>query len=197
VKLVLASRNPNKARELGAVLAGWDVQPLETVADPPEETGSTFLENARLKARFGRAHAGRAAWVAGEDSGVEVGGLGGAPGIRSARFAGEDATDEENVRLLLARLDGLAGDERRARYVCELVALAPDGRETRATGTLAGHIAAEPRGHEGFGYDPVFVPDGEARTVAELGDAWKREHSHRAQAARRLARALKGAGVLE
>jgi len=190
VRLVLASRNYHKARELGAILASWDVLPLETDADPPEETGSTFLENARLKARFGRDHVVRVDWVCGEDSGLVVDGLGGEPDIRSARFAGEDATDAENLDLLLARLDGIAGDGRRARYVCELVALGPDGREVSARGTLEGRIATEARGSEGFGYDPVFVPDGEKQTVAELGDAWKSESSHRARAARALADAL-------
>ncbi|HEY7195666.1 MAG TPA: non-canonical purine NTP pyrophosphatase [Gaiellaceae bacterium] len=197
MRLVLASRNPNKARELGDVLVGWDVQPLATDADPPEETGATFVENARIKAVFGREHACSGDWVAGEDSGLEADGLGGAPGIRSARFAGEDATDAENLALLLDRLDGLDGPDRRGRYVCELVALSPDGREVRSRGTLEGSIGHEPRGREGFGYDPVFVPDGEERTVAELGDAWKAQNSHRARAARGLVRALKGAGAPE
>ena len=197
MRLVLASRNRHKACELGAILAGWNVVPLETDADPPEETGSTFLENARLKARFGREHADRVDWVCGEDSGLEVDGLGGAPGIRSARFAGEDATDAENLELLLVRLDGIAGDGRRARYVCELVALGPDGPEISARGTLEGRIATDASGSEGFGYDPVFVPDGEERTVAELGDAWKAESSHRARAARALADALSSPGGLK
>jgi XTP/dITP diphosphohydrolase len=115
----------------------------------------------------------------GEDSGIEAAGLGGAPGVRSARFAAGDP-----VGALLAALDGVP--DRRARYVSELVALSPAGDEHRGTGVLAGAIAAEPRGAQGFGYDPIFVPEGEERTVAELGDAWKREHSHRARAARAL-----------
>ncbi len=126
--------------------------------------------------------------MAGEDSGLEVAALGGAPGIFSARYAGEDASDEQNVEKLLAALRGV--EERRARYVCELVALAPDGTEIAVSGTLAGAIAEERKGDEGFGYDPVFVPDGETQTVAELGDAWKSGHSHRAQAAQALAVAL-------
>jgi XTP/dITP diphosphohydrolase len=117
--------------------------------------------------------------------------------VRSARFSGPGATDERNLALLLERLEGVDGDGRRARYVCELVALSPDGREVRASGTLSGRIAREERGSEGFGYDPVFVPEGETRTVAELGNAWKAEHSHRARAARSLARALGEAGVVE
>jgi XTP/dITP diphosphohydrolase len=112
----------------------------------------------------------------GEDSGLEVDALGGAPGVETARWA--QGRHVERI------LESLAGEEnRRARYVCELVALAPDGRELRATGTLAGRIAREPRGSAGFGFDPVFVPDGEEQTVAQLGDGWKSEHSHRARAA--------------
>ena len=121
----------------------------------------------------------------GEDSGLEVDGLGGAPGIQSARFA-----RGEHVPRLLAELDGLEGDRRRARYVCELVALSPDGRELRGTGILDGRIVDEPRGSGGFGFDPIFVPDGDNRTVAELGDEWKAENSHRARAARALVAAL-------
>jgi XTP/dITP diphosphohydrolase len=123
-------------------------------------------------------------WVLGEDSGIEVEGLGGRPGIESARFAAGQPVDR-----LLAELEGIEGAGRRARYVCELVALGPDG-ERRGTGTLEGRIAAEPRGSEGFGYDPIFVPEGEERTVSELGDEWKRDNSHRARAAQALRRAL-------
>ena len=114
----------------------------------------------------------------GEDSGIEAYALGGRPGIESARWAGD------GVARMLAELAG--EEERGARYVCELIALAPDGAELRGTGVLEGSIALEPRGSEGFGYDPIFVPEREERTVAELGDAWKREHSHRARAARAL-----------
>jgi XTP/dITP diphosphohydrolase len=191
VKLVLASQNAHKARELGAILTGWEVVPLGL--ELPEETGRTFRENALGKASFGRAHADPDAWVAGEDSGIEVDALDGRPGIRSARFAGEEASDEENVRRLLAELAGKGEDRRAARYVCELVAVAPDGSQVTASGILEGRVAAEPRGAGGFGYDPVFVPAGETATVAELGDAWKTEHSHRARAARALAERLGGA----
>ena len=114
----------------------------------------------------------------GEDSGIEVAALGGAPGIHSARWA------EDGVAELLRRLDGV--DDRRARYVCELVAVSPAGEERRGTGVLEGRVADEPRGAEGFGYDPIMIPEGEQRTVAELGDAWKRTNSHRARAARAL-----------
>ncbi|HVS86241.1 MAG TPA: non-canonical purine NTP pyrophosphatase, partial [Gaiellaceae bacterium] len=126
-----------------------------------------------------------------EDSWIEVDALGGRPGIQSARYAPEGAPA---IARLLAELDGVA--ERGARYVSELVALAPDGVEHRGTGTLSGRIAEAPRGSEGFGYDPVFVPEGAERTVAELGDDWKERNSHRARAARALLAALAGALLL-
>jgi XTP/dITP diphosphohydrolase len=178
LKVVLASHNESKLRELRHVLSGWRIELLEAGTEP-EETGATFLENARIKARFGRERSGADAWALGEDSGIEVAALGGAPGVRSARWAADP------VQRLLEELDGQ--EDRRARYVCELVALSPSDDEVRATGTLEGTIASEPRGNEGFGYDPIFVPLGEAATVAELGKAWKSEHSHRALAARALA----------
>jgi len=119
----------------------------------------------------------------GEDSGLEVEALGGAPGIRSARYA--PAGDEANAKLLV-ELQGVEGAARRARYLCELVLIGPEGEERRGTGIFEGRIAEEPRGTGGFGYDPVFVPDGEEQTVAELGDEWKSRSSHRARAARAL-----------
>jgi XTP/dITP diphosphohydrolase len=188
LKARLASRNPGKARELQRLLPGWTVEPLDA-GEPPEETGETYCENALLKARFGREAGPADAWILGEDSGLEVHGLDGGPGVRSARFGGADP-----VGRLLEELGGVEGDGRRARYVCELVALSPAGEELRGSGTLEGRIAAVPRGTEGFGYDPVFVPEGEDRTVAELGDGWKAEHSHRARAARALLEAIAGAG---
>jgi XTP/dITP diphosphohydrolase len=186
MRLVLVSENAHKARELGDALPGWKVEPWKGPKLPPE-TGDSFVANARAKAAFGREHHPRA-WVAGEDSGLVVAALGGAPGIFSARFAGEGASDEANVAKLLDELADAAN--RRARYVSELVVLAPDGTETAVKGTLDGSIAGEPVGDAGFGYDPVFVPAGGWGTVAELGDEWKAEHSHRALAARALADAL-------
>ena len=180
-RLVLASRNLNKLRELRDALPGWDVELLDA-RDEPVEDGQTFLENARIKARHGRRHAHPGDWVAGEDSGIEVSALGGGPGIHSARWAADP------VERLLAELEGVV--DRRARYVCQLVAIGPDGSEVHATGTLDGAVALEPRGSEGFGYDPIFVPVGELQTVAELGNAWKARHSARAQAARTIARQL-------
>jgi XTP/dITP diphosphohydrolase len=179
----LASRNQHKARELERLLPGWRIELLDVDEYPPEE-GEAYYENARAKARFGRnADAGE--WVLGEDSGIEVKGLDGGPGVESARSGGDDP-----VAWLLDQLSGIEGEGRRARYVCELVAVSPDHIEFRGTGTLEGRITHEPRGSEGFGFDPVFVPEGEERTVAELGNEWKAEHSHRANAARALLAAL-------
>jgi XTP/dITP diphosphohydrolase len=181
VKLRLASRNANKLVELRQALPDWEIELLE-MPDEPTEDGETFLDNARIKALHGRPYAGALEWVAGEDSGIEVAAIGGRPGIESARWAAD------GVARLLAELTDVA--DRSARYVCELVVLPPRGSEVRATGTLEGEIAHEPRGGEGFGYDPIFVPVGESRTVAELGNGWKAEHSHRAKAARALANAI-------
>ena len=179
----LASRNENKLRELSRLLEGWELGLLDAEGYPPED-GATYYDNALGKALYGRKFAGDE-WVLGEDSGIEVEGLGGAPGILSARFG-----REEPVERLLAELEGIEGDGRRARYVCELVALSPSGEEVRGTGVLDGRIAEEGRGSEGFGFDPIFIPAGEERTVAELGNEWKAENSHRARAARDLLRAL-------
>jgi XTP/dITP diphosphohydrolase len=181
VRLLLASRNENKLHELRAALPAWEIALLRAPDDPVED-GETFLENARIKALHGKEQAPSDSWVAGEDSGIEVVALGGRPGVQSARWAAD------GVVRLLAELGETR--DRRARYVCELVLLAPDGEELHATGTLEGEIADAPRGSEGFGYDPIFVPAGETATVAELGDAWKSQYSHRAQAARALAAVL-------
>lgn len=181
VRACLASGNPHKLEELRAALPGWELELLETNREYPPEDGATYYENACAKAAFGREQA-QDAWTLGEDSGIEVVALRGRPGIASARWA------EDGVAQLLRELDGVG--DRRARYVCELVALGPDGEERRGTGILEGTIATERRGDEGFGYDPIFVPDGETRTVAELGNGWKRVNSHRARAAAALAATL-------
>ena len=182
VNAVLCSRNPHKARELEALLPGWTIEPLDR-DDYPPETGATYYENAALKARFGREHTD--GWVIAEDSGLEVEALGGRPGVLSARYAPEGPPA---IAKLLGELEGI--EERGARYVSELLLLSPDDGGLRGTGTLDGRIAREPSGNEGFGYDPVFIPAGETQTVAELGNAWKAERSHRARAARDLLRAL-------
>jgi XTP/dITP diphosphohydrolase len=179
IRAVLASANENKLRELRHALDGWSLEPLDAGEFPPE-SGATYLENARSKAEF--AHELEPdRWVLGEDSGVEIEGLGGGPGVLSARWAAGREAERA-----LEELRGVQGDGRRARYVCELVAISPEGAEYRGTGVLEGWIAEEASGSEGFGFDPVFIPEGEERTVAELGNDWKRESSHRARAARAL-----------
>jgi len=185
----LTSSNAHKARELERALSGWRIELLDAAEFPPE-VGETYYENALAKARFGRGLAGADEWVLGEDSGIEAAALGGRPGIHSARW-GEPGS---SVDRLLRELEGEA--DRRARYVCELVCLLPDGRELRGRGTLDGTVAHEPRGSEGFGYDPIFVPVGETRTVAELGDEWKAQNSHRARAALALLDAIIAQGSL-
>jgi len=178
-RLALASGNLHKLEELRRALPGFEIELLGR-DDPPPEDGATYEDNARIKARWGRRYAPEDTWTVGEDSGIESVALGGAPGVRTARWAAGDPVGR--------MLEALTGeDERAARYVCVMVAIAADGRELVAEGTLEGHLAREASGDEGFGFDPVFVPEGETRTVAALGDDWKREHSHRARAARELA----------
>jgi XTP/dITP diphosphohydrolase len=189
LRAVLASRNAHKARELEVLLPGWTIDVLDAEDYPPED-GDTYYDNALVKAAFGRERAPADRWIIGEDSGLEVAALGGRPGIQSARYAPEGAP-------AIAKLLGELGDEtdRRARFVSELVAIAPDRTILRGSGVLDGHIASAPSGVEGFGYDPVFVPEGEPRTVAELGDTWKAEHSHRARAAAALREAFDRLGA--
>jgi XTP/dITP diphosphohydrolase len=181
VRALLASGNPHKLVELRRALPGWEIELIDNPAFPPE-TGLTYAENARAKAVHGRTGAPADAWVIGEDSGIEAAGLAGRPGIGSARWA------ENGVARLLRELADVS--DRRARYVCAIVAIGPEGDVIVAEGTLEGTITTDRRGEEGFGYDPIFVPEGEQRTVAELGDAWKAANSHRARAAASLAAAL-------
>ena len=176
---MLASGNAHKLEELRRVLPAFDVELLGR-DDPPPEDGASYEDNARIKARWGQSHAPGDAWAVGEDSGIEAVALHGAPGVRTARWAAGDP-----VGRMLAALAG--EDVRRARYVCVMVAIGPAGREVVAEGTLEGRIAREASGREGFGFDPVFVPDGETETVAVLGNDWKETHSLLARAARRLA----------
>ena len=183
--LVLASRNAHKARELEDLLAPWTVEPLPPEVELPPETGTTFADNAAIKARAAAATTGRL--VVADDSGIEAAALGGAPGVRSARFAGEEATDEENLAKLLREV--AADGDGRVAYVCVLALLEPGAHEpvmfeARCEGTLA----TEPRGEGGFGYDPAFVPvdvPGE-RTMAELERSEKDAISHRSRAVRAL-----------
>jgi XTP/dITP diphosphohydrolase len=179
--LVLSTRNPHKVREFASLLEGLDVAALPDDVDLPPETGETFAENALGKARAAAAATGGPAIA--DDSGIEAATLGGAPGVRSARFAGEDATDEENLALLLERAP--AGSA--ARYVCAIAYV--DGDVERVfEGECTGTLAAQPRGTGGFGYDPAFLPDDvpDGRTMAELSVAEKDAISHRGRAAREL-----------
>jgi XTP/dITP diphosphohydrolase len=187
-RIVLASANPHKAAEFARLLPGYGVTPFQ--GELPAETGTTFLENARLKAHHvHRADAG-GDWVLADDSGIEAAALGGAPGVYSARYAGEGATDAQNLAKLLQALSGRA--DRRVRYVAELVAVSPEGRELHARGELRGTLATAPRGRGGFGYDPAFIAEGETRTVAEMSPAEKDAISHRARAAALLRPKLPG-----
>jgi XTP/dITP diphosphohydrolase len=175
---IVCSANPHKLSEFQALFGDWELELLGDADFPPED-GATYLDNARIKARHGRAVGLRDRWLLADDSGIEVAALEGAPGVLTARWA-----EGRHVEKLLAALEG--AEDRRAQYVCELVALSPDGDEEVGSGVLRGTIAVAAAGDEGFGFDPVFVPDGETRTVAELGDEWKAVHSHRALAARAL-----------
>jgi XTP/dITP diphosphohydrolase len=192
-RIAIASRNPHKLREIGRICADWPVEWL-TVENHPgpwpdvEETGSTYLENALLKARAGAAALGEPALA--DDSGIEVDALGGRPGPRSARFAGEDATDERNLEELIRALKGVPGFGRTARYRCVAVLAFPDGWELHAERTCEGILEPKPRGAGGFGYDPIFVPGGGDRTMAELTDEEKDRISHRGRAFRALGEQL-------
>jgi XTP/dITP diphosphohydrolase len=192
-RIAIASRNPHKLREIGRICADWPVE-WRTVENHPgpwpdvEETGSTYLENALLKARAAAAALGEPALA--DDSGIEVDALGGRPGPRSARFAGEDATDERNLEELIRVLKGVPGSGRTARYRCVAVLAFTDGRELHAEGTSEGILEPKPRGARGFGYDPIFVPGGGDRTMAELTDEEKDRISHRGRAFRALGEQL-------
>jgi XTP/dITP diphosphohydrolase len=189
VKAVLASGNAGKVREFAALLATRhiDIVPQTDfgIVTPPE-TGITFLDNALLKARHAAAVCGLPALA--DDSGIEVDALGGRPGVWSARYAGEEASDADNVTLLLRELAGVADERRTARYHCVLVWVpqAADPAPLIATGVWEGRVLRAPRGAGGFGYDPVFQPKGFAISVAELPAAQKNALSHRAQALRAL-----------
>jgi XTP/dITP diphosphohydrolase len=200
-RVVLASGNAGKLRELAALLAPLDVALVpqgELGVHAVAETGTTFLANALLKARHAAAATQLPALA--DDSGLEVDALSGRPGVWSARFAGEGASDEENLKHLLKQLEGVPDGERGARYQCVIVLLrgAHDPQPLVAHGTWEGHIARLPQGSGGFGYDPVFVPAGgagESRTAAQLTQPEKNALSHRGQALRALLAGLAAGGV--
>jgi len=191
VPYVLATANPDKAREIVAVLPGFDLELRPKDIPDVDETGDTLEDNARLKADAIVAATGKPAIA--DDTGLEVAALGGQPGVHTARFAGPNATYAENVRKLLADLDGVS--DRRARFITVALAKFPDGREVVTTGVVDGTIATEARGLGGFGYDPVFVADeGDGRTFAEMGSE-KHDISHRGRAFRALADELTNVDV--
>jgi XTP/dITP diphosphohydrolase len=186
-KVVLASGNPGKLREFSELLAGKGfelVRQSELGIEPPPETGSTFLENALIKARNAARLSGLP--VIADDSGIEVDALGGAPGVYSARYAGEGASDEANLAKLLDTLNGTPAARRTARYRCVVVFVErfDDANPLVGEGTWEGSILAGRRGSGGFGYDPSFVPRGDTRTVAEMPADEKHLQSHRGQAMR-------------
>jgi len=194
VRLVLATANPHKALELAAILDGFEVVPRPTDLPEVEETDATLEGNALLKARAVRAATGEASVA--DDTGLEVAALGGAPGVYSARYAGPGATYADNMAALLDALERAGAREparRRARFRTVGVVAFPGGEELVAEGRVDGTIAAEPRGEAGFGYDPLFVPDGgDGRTFAEMTGEEKQAVSHRARAFTALAAALAG-----
>jgi XTP/dITP diphosphohydrolase len=195
-RLAIASRNLHKLREIRAICSDWPVA-WTTVEDHDgawpdvEEPHDTYLDNALEKARAVSVALGMAALA--DDSGIEVDALGGAPGPRSARYAGESATDEQNLKALTRAVAGVPADGRTARYRCVAAIAWPDGREMHADGTCEGTLIAKPRGIGGFGYDPIFEPAGWDETMAELTPEQKHRISHRGRAFRAL-RELLAAG---
>lgn len=198
-RIVLASANPGKVRELAAILGELDVRapdgrPVDLVPRPDDvgevvEDADDFEGNARLKAVALAEATGE--WALADDSGLLVDALGGAPGVRSARYAGPGATDRQNLERLLGELRGV--EDRRARFACVLVLRGPGGEEVVAEGEVAGRIASAPVGDGGFGYDPVFVADeGDGRTFAQMAPEEKHAVSHRGRALRALATRLSG-----
>ena len=188
-RIAIGSRNAHKLREIRRICIDWPVEWLtaddhEGPWPDVEETGSTYLENARLKGVAGAAALGGPTLA--DDSGIEVDALGGRPGPRSARFAGEDATDERNLQGLIRSLKGVPASGRTARYRCVALLAHPDGSESHAEGICEGTLISKPRGTGGFGYDPIFVPAGWDRTMAELTDEEKDRISHRGRALRAL-----------
>jgi XTP/dITP diphosphohydrolase len=181
VELLLATRNTHKLREFARLLPELTIVPLPDNAPTPDETGDTFAENALIKARSAAQATGRAAFA--DDSGIEAEALGWRPGVRTARFAGEQATDQENLR----KLHDTAPAGSAVRYVCVIAHVTPDGAEHLFEGRCTGTLAPAPTGHKGFGYDPLFIADeAPGRTMAELSDEEKDAISHRGRAAREL-----------
>jgi XTP/dITP diphosphohydrolase len=192
VEIVVATRNTRKLEEIKRVAARW-VLSLHSLAEFPgcpevEEEGVTFEANALKKAVFVARWSQKPALA--DDSGLEVDALGGAPGVRSARYAGPDADDRKNIEKLLEAMRPVAVGQRGGRFVCCVALASPDGAARTFRGEVRGRIGIEPRGTNGFGYDPIFFPEGHDRTFAEMSDAEKDTVSHRAKAVRELGRYL-------
>lgn len=188
MKIVVASRNRKKVEELRRILEDLNLT-LLSINDFPEleevvEDGETFEENALKKARYVSRLTGLPALS--DDSGIEVEALGGKPGVRSARYAGENATDEDNVKKLLEEMKHVPMENRKARFVCSIALVFPNGEEKVFFGYVTGRITMEPKGNFGFGYDPVFVPNGYDRTFAEMTPEEKNKLSHRKEALDKL-----------
>jgi XTP/dITP diphosphohydrolase len=196
LKAVLASSNAGKLRELAAILTplGYELITQSSLGiDTPPETGTTFAENALLKARHAARLSGMPALA--DDSGIEVDALGGRPGVYSARYAGEQATDDANLRKMLQELRGVPPEQRTARYQCVIafVSTADDAAPLIAHGSWEGRVLTQPRGTGGFGYDPIFQPAELDVSAAELSAAEKNARSHRGEALRALAGLLRQA----
>lgn len=193
-RVVIASNNAHKVEEIANALefTGWEFCTLREagLASDPEEDGATFEDNARIKAEAAHELSGGA--VLADDSGLEVDALDGAPGVYSSRYAGEECDDAANNTKLLEELADVSDDERTARFVCTLVFIDDDGSEKVARGTVEGRIGHERRGSEGFGYDPLFMPDAYCgdKSFAEISQAEKTAISHRGNALRELKRQL-------
>ncbi|MDQ1634713.1 MAG: XTP/dITP diphosphohydrolase [Frankiaceae bacterium] len=191
VPLVLASRNPGKLVELRRILGpGFELRALPHDAPEVDETGATFEENALLKARSAAAATGLAAVA--DDSGLAVDALNGMPGVLSARWSGAHGDDEANLRLVLGQVSGVPDERLGAAFVCAAAVATPDGSEQVVRGEVRGRLVRERRGEHGFGYDPIFVPEGESHTTAEMEPAEKDAISHRGRAFRALADVLPG-----
>jgi XTP/dITP diphosphohydrolase len=187
VRFVLATRNEHKLRELAQLMAPIELDPLPEDVVLPPETGTTYADNALIKARTAAAATDLPSVA--DDSGIEAAALGGAPGVWSSRYAGQDATDQQNLDKLLGEVP--PGADNRVTYVCAIAYVEPGGSETVVHGRCSGTLTHEPRGDGGFGYDPAVVPDeGDGRTMAELSAAEKDAISHRGRAARELKLAL-------
>lgn len=196
MKAVLASRNRHKLEQVAALLEDVELLPLDDVAPALElaEPFHTFEENALNKARVVARSTGLPAIA--DDSGLEVDALGGEPGVHSARYAGEGATDAQNNAKLVRRLKGAPQQAMTCRYRCVAALVMPDGAEVVAHGTLQGRVVLEGRGDLGFGYDPHVVPEGETRTMGEIALEEKLEFSHRGRAFRRLSAEARARGLL-